>query len=168
MWETIYERASCLIRISGPLALPHLPCLPTSQQNCVGSTRKVGIHTSKSSFLLSDSAAEGTTSIVSNLLLGNRQSRSFNYTLSFLFSPLFPSFLDHADSISSILNVSFIYCPVLSFRSACAYSGSQPNSRTSQALIRLRDGYCVCDCDCDWYSLLHLIPPTSYLNQVPC
>lgn len=82
------NETSCLIRISGPLALPHLPCLPTSHQNCVASTRKVGIHTSKSSFLLSDSAAEGTTSIVSNLLLGNRQSRAFNYTLSFLFPPL--------------------------------------------------------------------------------
>lgn len=114
VWETIYEQASCLIRISGPLALHTLPCLPTSQ-NCVASTRNVGIHTSKSSFLLSDSAAEGTTSIVSNLLLGNRQSRSFNDTLSFLFPPL--SFLHSSITpIASRLSSMSASSTVLFFR----------------------------------------------------
>lgn len=153
---TIYKRASCLIRISGPLALTFLPCLPTSQQSV---WLLLGTYSSKSSFLHLDSAAEETTSIVSKLLLGNRH---LAHLITFYPSFSFSSLPDHADSISSILNVSFIYCPVFPFRSASAYSGSQLSSRTWQALITSRDGYR----DCDWYSLLHLLPPTSYLNQI--
>lgn len=104
----------------------------------------LGIHTSKSSFLHSDSAAEGTTSIISDCLLANR-----HFAHSFLFSPHFLSFTPR----SHRYHLVYPQCQLhfLSF-----FFVSQ---RQCLALIASR----ACDCDCDWYSLLHSIPPHHIL-----
>lgn len=135
--------------------LPSL--LSTSPRSCGFYTSQSAI-SSKSSFLHSDSAAEGNDvnrfqpSCMYITYLQTVIMLLLNCSLSFFFLH-FPSPLDHIDIISSILNVSFIPCLAFLFRRASASSGCKHSSRTWQALIASRAGYG----DCDRYSLLQSI-----------